>query len=120
MNLQIWCGLQWEKSRSDSWIKEKSAGGKSRHFLHFYIIQTNIIIFPTLQTEAYALIQMSVGSYFLILISPFMRNHSLVKYYVPHYNTKQRFCQSVENHGKQGVFCKKQLFSNDIARIIKR
>ena len=52
MNLQIWCGLQWEKSRSDSWIKEKSAGGKSRHFLHFYIIQTNIIIFPTLQTEA--------------------------------------------------------------------
>ncbi len=27
-------------------------GGKSRHFLHFYIIQTNIIIFPTLQTEA--------------------------------------------------------------------
>ena len=52
MNLQIWCGLQWEKSRSDSWIKEKSAGGKSRYFLHFYIIQTNIIIFPTLQTEA--------------------------------------------------------------------
>ena len=130
MNLQIWCGLQWEKSRSDSWIKEKSAGGKSRHFLHFYIIQTNIIIFPTLQTEAAwnssqkveadALIQMSVGSYFLILISRFMRNHSLVKYYVPHYNTKQRYCQSVENHGKQGVFCKKQLFSNDIARIIKR
>ena len=52
MNLQIRCGLQWEKSRSDSWIKEKSAAGKSRHFLHFYIIQTNIIIFPTLQAEA--------------------------------------------------------------------
>ena len=33
---------------------------------------------------------------------------------------KKRYCQSVENHGKQGVFCKKQLFSNDIARIIKR
>lgn len=28
MNLQIRCGLQWEKSRSDSWIKEKSAGGE--------------------------------------------------------------------------------------------
>lgn len=44
-------------------------GGKSRHFLHFYIIQTNIIIFPTFQAEttrhsseqmeADALVQMS-------------------------------------------------------------